>query len=446
LARRKKQALSLSQILNQIGESDLKVYLTQYAKNDREFEMALKAHFISRVTTGDEDSKYYGILSQIIKPHTLAHPKLSLKEKKIINVILQDLTYQMGDLLSTQNFRESYYVIKNCLDKIAYLQYKYIWQSKAIESYRVTFVNGLELLIKSEIAPGLRAEIEQDMHALVLKSYFFPSTPDIWYCLHQSDSWSSDQSEELVNNLIQKYQHQKENPELVFLILLLSYQPTENYEKILFELDYTEVFKGLILLIEKNHLNEARYIISSHGVGYNYNSKILECIILHKQAQYGKLDKAILALNEEHYDMIGLELLLTNLSDDYLSSSISKLQTWIKTLSFKNQCNIYAKAQSNNLLLKALEQKNDIEWIKVYDKLLLERNLAPELEVLYRKTIIDYLDNHIGEKAIQFMSKVNHRLSTINQHPMLQRIQKVLYDRYAYRDSTTSNQDDQSDK
>ena len=76
------------------------------------------------------------------------------------------------------------------------------------------------------------------------------------------------------------------------------------------------------------------------------------------------------------------------------------------------QCNLYAKANSGQLLLKALDDKNDVEWIRVYDEKLLELNMEAELESLYQKVIIDYLDNHVGEKAIEYMSRVIHRLQS----------------------------------
>jgi len=431
----KNRKLSLSEIINQVNEDDLKAYLIQYAKNDSGFEMALKAHFVSRVTTGNEDEKYYRILSQIIKPRTLSNPKISVKDKKIINIILHDLTFQMGDLTSTQNFRESYYVIKNCLDKIAYLQHKYQWQSKSIELCRLSFISGLEFLLSSDIAPGLRAEIEHDMYELALKSYVFPSSSDIWHCMYKSESWSSTQKKKLVENLLQKYALQKENQELIFLILLLSYGNTENYKQVLFSINHQEIFNGLIRLIKEGHFEVANHIISDKDLGYNYNTTILKCIILHEQRQYKALDNALLDTDKSDYDTLGLDILLEKLSTNYVSNSVNTLLPWIETLTFKMQCDIYSKAQSSQHLLSALEKKNDVEWIKVYDELLLEWELGSKLESLYQKVILDFLDNHVGEKAIEYMNRVNHRLQSIGQHQMLSRIQKVLYDKYAHRES-----------
>ena len=439
LPTHKNRKLSLLDIIEQVNEADLKAYLIQYAKNDKGFEMVLKAHFVSRVVTGNEDDKYYRILSQIIKPRTLSNPKISVKDKKIINIILEDLTFQMGDLTSTQNFRESYYVIKNCLDKIAYLQHKYEWQSKSIESCRVTFISGLEFLLSSDIAPGLRAEIEGDMFELVLKSYLFPSNPDIWHCLYKFESWNEAQKNKLVKDLLDKHIVQKDNQEIVFLLLLLTYTKDATYKKVLLAIDHQDIFKGLIKLIEEGHFKIANYILSDSVSGYTYNTSVLKCIALHEQGQFGELDDAIKALDAQQQDTNGLDLLLDKLSSTYLSDSVDTLLPWINTLSFRMQCNLYAKANSGQLLLKALDDKNDVEWIRVYDEKLLELNMEAELESLYQKVIIDYLDNHVGEKAIEYMSRVIHRLQSIGQNSMLTRIQSVLYDKYAHRESMSED-------
>lgn len=440
MTKKKHKKLSLKEVLEIATESELKAYLAQYAKKDAGFEVALKAHFVSRLVTGDEDNKYYRILSEVIKPRTLANDKLTQRTKKVTDMILMDLTFQMEDLLSTDNYREAYFVIKNCLDKIAYLQHKYLWQSKSIERYRVTFLEGLDILIRKDIAPRFRAQLEKDMKLLVMKSYFLPATHDIWHVMTKNEAWDGDAKYEITKNLLEKYKEGYVSQQMITLLLLLGADYKEIKKKVLFDVNHTDVFKGLMLLIELGYPREAAlYIEDNIESGYSYNNTIVECILLHETNDFEALTEALQNLSTDTYDSVGLDLLIRHLSQDYLQSHYKKLNKWISTLAFKTQCDIYAKVQAFKKLIKNLTEKDDVEWVRVYDQILVDNDLLQELETLYLSLITDHLDNHVGDKANRYVTRVYERLQMLSQVEIRKNIQQALYDRYANQDSVDSD-------
>ena len=169
---KRNRKLQLKEILEDIDSNDLKSFIYQYARKDSSFAVALKAHFVSRVSTAEGAIKYQRILGEIIKPKTFAHPKIGPTARKTISIVLTDFKLQMSDLLSTEDYKEAYYIITASLDKIAYLQQKYALKDKSVEECRVTMLDGLEVILNQNLAPKFRHEIEKSLLEVIRTSYY----------------------------------------------------------------------------------------------------------------------------------------------------------------------------------------------------------------------------------------------------------------------------------
>lgn len=436
--KKKSRKLPLKEVLSNVDSQELKAYVHQYAKKDSSFEVALKAHFISRISTGDDDLKYQRVLSEIIKPRTLSNDKISQRNKKVIDVVLQDFTFQMGDLLSTGNFREAYFVIKNSLDKIAYLQNKYEWHDKNVESYRLTFVEGLDHIMAQDIAPAFRAQIEKAVKETLAKSYYIPRHDyDLIHLIEKYEILTQGERSAVAKDLLSKYLAGHDDVEMVKALLLISIPDAVSLKKVLYEVHHQNIFQALISMTAGGYKSQVKQFLEDESIDYTYNSQILYCIILHKESSFKQLEKAIKKIPLETTAQQNWNILIDQLSPTFLNGHIEKLDSWITTLPFRSQCEIYAKAEDHSRLIKLLENKNDAEWIRVYDELLISEGYAKQVGKLYYKSVSHYMEDHMGEKANSYMARISHRLLSISQGDMLQSIRQKLYDQFAHRDSLT---------
>ena len=420
--------------MDELDLEAIKSFITQYAKNDSSFEIAFKSHFISRIRTGiDESTKYKRILDEIIKPKNTYNQKIGPSLKKTISIVMKDLALQMNDCLSTDNYIEAYSLIKECLEKIEYLQHRYFIKDASIEKCRIHFLNGLGGILDMELAPAFRSNMEKELKELCLKSYFFPRSPNLIELLNEKNVFIEKDKDEVSDSLYSKFKEAPDQNNLVSTIMQLSYPFDTLAEKAIQNFGSQKIFHSLKALIKDGKFNFVDFFLNNKNLQLNINRKILTVLKLIEKKEFETISNEITSIDTQKTSILDLREILEELPDLYLKKEFKKIKKWVDTLQFGLKTNLYFRAGFHSELISILEQKNDIEWIKVYDSGLLNSGYNEEIATLYQSTIENYLSNHLGRKAKEYVTKVQQHLYKNGHHKIAEDLLDHISRKYAYR-------------
>lgn len=429
--------LKIKEVLEDLDPEAIKAFLIRYAGNDRAFEMAFKSHFISQISTGgDESEKYRKVLEELIKPKN-ARNTIGPSQKKIINIVLKDFVMQMNDLLSTDNFTEAFYLIKESLEKIAYLQNRYNIKDKNIENCRLKLLSGLSLILDKQLAPAFRNKAESQLKELVSKSYYIPGSYNLIEVLNSKNVLVQDDKEVLIKDLMVK-EINSDNPIEIIITMIQLCHPFERLARSLMQhFSQDRLFDALIRMIMEGKFEYVDFFIENPKVQFSYNSKLLEIYKYIEQDDHDALSDALRQIGTDSYSIIEIQKVCDALSDLYLRKDYDRIEKWIGTLPFQIAAKLIARANKNMVLLDLLKERNDVEWIRVFDSLLIERGFRKEVIQLYRNAVDDYISNHIGKKSMEYMEKLQNHLLSIGELNIYKQLYKHISETYGHR--TTIN-------
>ncbi len=431
--------LQLKEIIDDLDANSIKSFILHYASHDRTFEMAFKSHFISRIRTShDESKKYKRVLEEVIKPKN-AHNKIGPSQKKMISIIFKDFVLQMNDLLSTNDFKEAYYLIKESLDKIAYLQNRYLIKDNSIELCRRQFLVGLDLILIEELAPAFRQKIESELKELPAKSYFIPNDGNILELLNSRNILIKEEKSNYIEELFAKAKGKDEITPLIKTVIQLSYPFPELAKLVLHNFNHDKIFNSVRSLIYEGKFEFVDFYINNKDVEFKYNREILNVLKHVEKADYENLSSQLNDLIKVELNLIDLKLIVDALPESYLNIHYDFIKKWISSLPFHLKIELYAKSSRNELLIEQLANRNDIEWLKYYDKLLIARDLKKEVQKLYIIITSNYISDHIGIKTREYLHKVQLHLSAIDEYQIYEKLHSHIYEKYNHRISLTED-------
>ncbi len=431
---KRNRKLDLKEILEDIDPSEIKSFVLQYAKNDKSFEVALKAHFISKLVTDDPDAKYRKILGEIVRPRTIAHDKLSQTTKKTIHNVLKDFTFQMSDLLSIEDYKEAFYIIRNSLDKIAYIQNRYQVMDKTLEKCRLEFIHGLKIILDQNLAPLFRSHIEALLLENIKKSYFIPKKENLIAVLDDYNVLTESDKSELLETLVLKFKDESEGQDMAMTLIQLAVPIATLANDLIYKIDHLVIFQGLSEFIKQRKFKIVEFFIQNKQVQFNLHPLALECLLYNEKEEYSLLTSTLNKLTTSNTPILVLKQVVEELSPLYLKQSFTEIKNLLGQLPFGLRCTCYFKAEKYDELISELKNQRDLEWIKVYDDQLIKQGKAQEIQQLYLDLSVEHLETHIGNKAHEFVGKIQQRLRALSQFKMLTEIQKELFTLFAHKE------------
>ena len=425
--------LKVKELIGDLDAESIKNFVLHYAKQDKAFEMAFKSHFISQIRLGhDESIKYKRLLDELIKPKN-AHNKIGPSQKKIISIVLKDFVLQMNDCLSTDNFTEAFYLTRESLAKIAYLQNRYQIKDKGIEASRQALLSGLSVILSKQLAPAFRNKIEKELLDLVQKSYYVPGKNNLIEVLNSNNVLVEEDKETLITDLLVKIKDVEDKQDIIQTIIQLSHPFVRIAKKLLLEFSHSDLYSAFIAMINEGKFEFVDFYLENPEIQFNHNKDLLNIYKFIEKDDHTQLNKAINRLDVNEYSIIDLKEVCDSLSDIYLRKEFPKIRKWVDKLQFSLSSEMYAKAHMDQELIEMIESKKDIEWLKVYDKTLIERGQEKEVARLYLDIVDDYMSNHIGTKASDYLEKVKYHLLGIGAGHIYKKVHKHIYKKFQHR-------------
>jgi len=434
LEKNKRQIkLKIKDLIDELDPSLINAFIVQYASHDKSFEMAFKAHFISNIKeTADEREKYRRLLDEMIKPKN-AYNTINASQKKVISIVFRDLLLQMNDLLSTDNFTEAYYLGKECLDKMAYLKNRYKSWDNTIEACRVNMLKGIELILEEELAPVFRKTMEDQLKELASRSYYIPGEYNLLEVLNSQNVLIKEEKEQFIEELIAKSDKSSSINNTLKTIIQLSHPFPDLASDLLLEFSHDHVFEAVKALIGEGKFNIVDFYIDNPDVEFRFNKELLNVFKWIEKDDHSEISKGLNAFPNDRYSIIELKMLAEALPEIYLRKQSEKISTWLDSLPFGLASSMYARANRNEKLIELLFEKDDVEWLKVYDKTLIERGFIVDVQNLYNTLVINYMTNHIGKKTREYLDKVHHHLSSIGESGIYDKLYIKISDQFDHR-------------
>lgn len=430
----RRQKVKIKDIISEIDTEGIKSFILQYAKNDSAFEIAFKSHFISRISTGiDESSKYKRILDEIIKPKNAYNQKINPSLKKTISIVMKDLVLQMHDCLSSDNYVEAYYLIKECLEKIEYLQHRYFIKEASLERCRLQLLTGLESILDLELAPAFRSKMEKELTELCLKSYFFPQDNNLIELLNQKNVFIHEDKQILSDSLYSKIKLAPDIDNLSKTLIQLAHPFDDLAKDVVNFFGNVKIFTSLKALIKEGKFIYSDFLLNNKTIKLNLNTKILTVLKLIEKQDFEAISKEIHNIDIQNIPVVELRSIIDELPEVYLKKEFKKIKLWVDNLPFGLKTNLYFHAGYHNELITMLEDKNDVEWIKVYDNELLNYGYSQEIKTLYQSTMDHYLQNHLGTKAKEYVVKVQQHLFKNGHHKIAEDLTDHIANKFSYR-------------
>jgi hypothetical protein len=284
-----------------------------------------------------------------------------------------------------------------------------------------------------ELAPAFRSKIEKELQTLCQKSYFFPQENNLIELLNKKNVFVEEDKEFLSQSLYTKLKTAPDQESLVGTILQLSHPFDHLAKKAALTFGTVKIFTALKALIKEGKFEYVDFYIENKSLNLNINRKILSVLKLIEKQEFEAISTELIGISSNSISILELRAILDELPDLYLKKEFKRIQKWVDGLQFGLKTNLYYRAGFHNDLIDILESKNDVEWIKVYDSGLLQNGFGEEIATLYQSTMEDYLANHLGTKAKEYVTKIQQHLYKNGHHKIAENLLDHVAKKFAYR-------------
>ena len=451
-AKRIPKKLTTAVILDQIPHDELMIFVRQYAKSNRNFSIALKAHFATAVTLNDNKDKYFQVLETTLSAARRQDRSIGSSGVKKIAVVLEEILAQAEDELARDYFADTLIILQAVIEKITPVLSKVedtqdILLGKIIKAFDL-----MEQVLKNSLAPSLKKELWE-------------------YCLQESQRivyWRNDLVRFFHQILLQLAETDKQKSLLIKYVDQLLYTDSkyQTYTTALLLLklhllENTHQLQKAQTLVKK-HLGEVHILLHATQQAMkkkNYQRAkylALEGLELFpKKNIQNRLMKILLQLALKEEDIFFIEkyarqLLLSSLKvaffkilkqnipenwTAYRGALLDKLQLMPYSIQKRDLIAIiYAEEACYEQLLEYIASLRSLDLLSIYDTLLFP-HYKKEVYQLYEDFLTSYLKNHLGRKTSQKVRAIIQHLYQVGARDLAEHLVDLCRGEYQERQS-----------
>lgn len=442
--------LTTNTILQQVSHEDLIIFVKSFARNHRNFSIALKTQFARKIDLIDNKQKYKDLLESIINAHKSVKKTVTQRGIKQVQTIIHKLLLQIDDAIALDNFSEAFAILEAIFNRFSPLllpaEDVILDDSLAIISKCIDLVREIR---SKDIAPSLREEIWHSMLEESFKSFYLHQNIETDFfklLLEQIDDADK------TNTLLEKTKVQLNRTDIsqqnrVNIIgLQLSLHEKEGNMEAAEVLINENLSNPIVLLIalnqatEKNQFDRAKKL-AHKGLSITDSRLIisqLEQVLLNIALQEADEDTVIkyaksqflYTHNLKYYDILkatkeGHPLLHQKLIEimNKQPYSLQKRDTIAA---------LYYQENQISQLIDYMESIGSLDLIQNYDTKLIKTH-KKKIYALYEKILTTYLKNHIGRIPALRISKALQHIRNIAAHDLADRLIKQFRNNYAER-------------
>ncbi len=443
--------LNTNVILKTVAHEDLVKFVKDYAKKNRNFALDLKTKFASQIPGTESADAYVQLLNSAISMYKNKDGNINSRGLKQIVQVCSELLKQAEDNLALKRYTEAYPIIQAILFKIPiFVKFD---EEHLLEDIYITCIELIESIIAKDISPSFKKEIfnfliediptrsifENKLEIPYLKTLLslgilISETSSLYPMLEEWKSTIPLSKSNLVNLL-------------VLNINLLERDNKKEEAQILIEENLSQS-SILFIAIEEAKKNDdwkkiRQISLSSLKKVTNVENKEIIHDLLYESAiklnLEDEVNKYAIIRFLESYDFKYIEKLSESLDESSTEALYNDLlvrlneQTYSK--SKRNSiAEIYFRTGNLKTLFEYIEKLGSLELIHLFDERLLPKRKR-KVYSLYKKLVINYLNNHLGRVPAQKIAKIIQHLKAIGAHDLVYDLTGLLKNEYAERHS-----------
>ncbi len=451
-AKKTTKRLTTSIILEQIPPNTLHDFLRAYAKENRNFALALKARFANKIDLSDDPDKYVHLLESSINSVRRQALRIGKKGIRQISKVSEELINHAEEAITFEDFPEAIAIIQALFDKLLFILPK-VEDKEIILKILQKTQELLAIIGQKDLAPPLRESIWMDLLISTFQENIQRTTLVEGF-LKIALSLSQNDEEKLKHLLhsLQTYPISKKEGSANHIHFLLAQMSV---------LDQLNHGDALELLIEENLFHSDILI---QAVAFSQNNKDLPrakqlaktglkmhqdpVIVNHLNAVL--LETALAEKDRKSIKKIGIQLFLNTYDFKYydiLKDHFSRSWSTIKMLliaSLEEQvfsipkrdtiALIYQKNKMDDALLKYLQDTQSLDLLRTYDQTLL-KSYPAEILSLHESLLVQYLNTHLGRSPSVKVREIVQHLKNIGESAFAKELVSKIRDLYADRQS-----------
>lgn len=415
--------LTIALILEEIKHEDLVKFVKLYAKQNRNFAIALKTRFAPDVVTANNKEKYLDLLENAIQTSRKADRSFNQRGSQKVLKILEELQLQIEETLLEGYLSESVAMAQSIIERITPLLRKFQHEQEKIQHRVKLAFDVLKSVIEAPAPPALKEAIWdyciQESRKLVYRNtqidpHFFR------ILLHLAEEEArAEQLLEVLDEQIRRYQYENRETTTLLLIRIHLLEKTGKAEDIRrFIQQYIGNPEVLLFAVRQavsqQQLERAKRLAYA-GLEKRFNKKIIAELeeILLQIAQTEKDTNSTIQFAENRLlatlDFQYYQITKAAYTADW-SLYFEDLLRTINDLPFSMEkrllvATIYAEEGMLEQLIAYLKNTQSLDLLKHFTPLLLSRYKAAVYE-LYHAFFANYLQNHIGGKTSEKISQL----------------------------------------
>ena len=429
--KRSTKKLTTGLILDQIGSEDLKAFVKQYAKTNRNFAIALKARFASEISVIDSEEKYAQLLETTIKAARRPDRQISHRGSQKIEKVIEQLLGQAADQIALKQFSEAFIICRSILDKIPPIINKLTGGEEALmRSITKTFDN-LNQILDRQPPAALRESIwnyglEESGKAVYRKIQF----DRVFFELLLRLADESDQFDQLLfllDTQISHYQNQQVD-HASFLLMKLNTLEKAGREEATQELIENNLNRQEVLLFAINHAYDHQHYARVKTLA-TAGLKTSRLRAMHQDLEEMLFQVARREGDKKKLYEFGLKRLLSTSQESYflqLKEALDSQASWPRRLKKilnaldelpdtiprrQLKAAIFATEELESELIDLIRNTRSLEILHQHSGQL-SANHKKQIAQLYQDLLQSYLSNHLGRKPSQ---KIRILISQLHQ-------------------------------
>jgi len=437
LKKQKLATLNINQILEEIEHEDLKSFVKNYAKQDKKFSTQLKVSFARKIDLSNNQDKYKNILNTIIRPYTGLQAKSNASELRAIIHVLENFGDQINDCIALGQYREAFNIYESAFAKLEYVRHYHQYHAdqtlKLSHSYHQMIVD----FLGEKLPPELRVEFIAFLIDLVGRSYYHFSDVhhNIIYLLSKTNKpKDNDKIKVILPDLISKKSGEEQ---IILLALYLKMEGKFSKNQQLF----IQPYQGNILDIVDQLLTIHEEAIALSILENKQNGKRFEKDVANRliflYVRFNLKDKLIQTAYQAYVITGDLKYI------DILKRELDEMQYHEALVNIENDLRdkksdplflirLYKREERWVELLNYFEEIGDLELLMQHD-LSIYKAERTGLVTIYQQFISNYLDEHLGDIAFEYIENLKNHFKQQSMDGMLPPIQRMFKEKYPQR-------------
>ncbi|MEM8909461.1 MAG: hypothetical protein AAGD05_16560, partial [Bacteroidota bacterium] len=423
--------LTISTILDQVQTTELKAFIKTYAKENKNFAIALKAKFAPTVSLPNSLEKYSNLLDSTINSVRRQALRFSKKASVQILKVSEEMLRHAEDALLIDNYSESFAICQSLFAKIIPLLPK----AEDKNDFNRVIQYSLTLLKKLTHAP-LAPQLKENIWTYLCQEAFAPSSRLAGYDQHflsilltfsnNNKQWS-EQATLLVDEALSE-RDLNQNVQIHLLLakmtLLDRSKKKEAFNALIQQnLSNPEVLQLALQKADENGEHERKKQLAELGYQHFVDDRpffeeaLLEVALATNDQ--GAIQQWAVKRFLDIYDFRYIELLKTNFPKYWPSIRTDLIQALKQQVFSIEQrdalARLLAVEELQEQLFQYLSSIRSLDLLPQYDQLL-KPNYEAGIQQLYVELTTAYLNTHLGRQPSIRIRKLLEHLKSEGEH------------------------------